>query len=137
MTTEVKTYKLQIDADPRLTAGAGGLARFLGEAAGLTSEAAAQLQESVVATCEEGFRNSGDQAAHLTLKFSLYTDRIEVAVAHAGSLEPAIGLDRIAGFAAHVGSGAMSGVDRVQYETKEGTAVTRLTKYLRPAPRMA
>jgi hypothetical protein len=67
-----------------------------------------------------------------------YPDRIEVAVAHEGDSAPAVGLDRIAGFADQLGnSSALGGIDRVQYETHEGMAVTRLTKYLGRVPRIA
>lgn len=137
MTAECKTYRLRIDADPRLAAAAGGLARFLAEWAGLASEATAELQKSVVAACNEAFENLGGDHGHLTLTFAWYADRIEVAVAQAGDA-PAVGLDRIAGFAEQIGNtAALSGIDRVQYEAKDGLAITRLTKYLRPAPRMA
>jgi hypothetical protein len=48
-----------------------------------------------------------------------------------------VGLDAIAGFAAQVGGAGslqaiFSGFDRVQYETHDGEAVTRLTKYIGP-----
>lgn len=134
MITDCKTYRLRIDADPRLAAGAGGLARFLAEAAGLTCEAAQELQKSVVAACHEAVENLDGAHGHLNLTFAWYADRIEVAVAQEGEA-PAVGLDRIAGFAEQFGiTAALSGIDRVQYETKDGTAITRLTKYLRPAP---
>jgi len=134
VTADSKIYRLQIDADPRFAAGAGGLARFLGDTAGLQEAAAKELQKSVVAACHEAFENLAGAPGHLTLTFAWYVDRIEVAVAQAGEA-PAVGLDRIAGFAEQLGStAALSGIDRVQYETKDGTAITRLTKYLRPAP---
>jgi hypothetical protein len=137
VTAECKIYRLRIDADPRLAAAAGGLARFLAEAAGLASDAVAELQKSVVAACNEAFENLDGEHAHLNLTFAWYADRIEVAVAQEGEA-PAVGLDRIAGFAEQLGStAALSGIDRVQYEAKDGMAITRLTKYLRPAPRMA
>ncbi len=42
-------------------------------------------------------------------------------MAHEGDAEPAVGLDRIAGFATHIGTpGGLSGVDRVQYESQAG-----------------
>ncbi len=60
-----------------------------------------------------------------------YPDRIEIAIAHEGDAAPAIGLDRIAGFATQIGAaGGLGGVDRVQYEARGGLAITRLTKYL-------
>jgi hypothetical protein len=138
VSAEAKGIELQIDADARLAAAAGGAARFFAEAAGLTSEEAADLQKSIVAACEEAFEHLSGEHPHLTVTLTRYRDRIEVAMAHEGSAEPAVGLDRIAGFASHVGgSGGLGGVDRVQYEAHDGLAVTRLTKYLGHAPHIA
>ena len=136
--TDCKIYRLQIDPDPRLAAAAGGVARFLADAAGLTTEAAGELQRSIIAACKEAFEDLRGEHPHLTVTFLQYADRIEVAVAHQGGAAPALGLDRIAGFADQLGSTtALSGIDRVQYEARDGWAITRFTKYLGHAPRMA
>jgi hypothetical protein len=135
---ESKGIELQIDADARLAAAAGGAARFFGESAGLPSEELADLQKSIVAACQEAFEHLTGEHPHLTVTLIRYPDRIEVAMAHKGSGEPAVGLDRIAGFASQLGSsGGLGGVDRVQYEAHDGFAVTRLTKYLGHAPHIA
>jgi hypothetical protein len=61
---------------------------------------------------------------------------MEVALSHAGEDSPAFGLDTIAGLAVHTGGKpgselVFAGIDRVQYETRNGESVTRLTKYIR------
>jgi len=138
VSAEIKGIQLQIDADVRLAAAAGGAARFFGESAGLTSEEIAELQKSIVAACEEAFEHMRGEHPHLTVTLARFPDRIEVAMSHEGSAEPAVGLDRIAGFARQLGgSGGLGGVDRVQYETRDGLAVTRLTKYLGHTPHIA
>jgi hypothetical protein len=138
VSAESKSVQLQIDADPRLAAAVGGAARFVGEAAGLASDEAADLQKSIVAACEEAFEHLTGEHPHLTVTLTRYADRIEVAMAHEGAAEPAVGLDRIAGFAGQLeGSGGLGGVDRVQYETHDGMAVTRLTKYFGRASHIA
>jgi hypothetical protein len=135
---ESKGIELQIDADARLAAAAGGAARYFAEAAGLSSEEAAELQKSIVAACQEAFEHLIGDQPHLTVTLKRYPDRIEVSMAHEGGAEPAVGLDRIAGFATQVGaSGGMGGVDRVQYEAQDGKAITRLTKYLGHTPHIA
>jgi hypothetical protein len=135
---ESKSIQLQIDPDPRLAAAAGGAARYFAESAGLLNGEVAELQKSVVAACQEAFGHLTGERAHLTVTLSLYPDRIEVSMAHEGGAEPAVGLDRIAGFAGQLGaSGGLGGVDRVQYETRGGLSVTRLTKYLGRAPHIA
>jgi hypothetical protein len=138
VSAEAKSIQLQIDADPRLAAAVGGAVRFLADAAGLTSDEATDLQKSVVTACEESFEHLAGERPHLTVTLTRYSDRIEVAMAHEGAAEPAVGLDRIAGFAGQLeGSGGLGGVDRVQYEAHDGMAVTRLTKYFGRAPHIA
>jgi|HubBroStandDraft_6_1064221.scaffolds.fasta_scaffold49356_2 hypothetical protein len=135
VSAEAQCIELQIDADPRLAAGAGGAARFLAEAAGLANEEASELQKSIVAACEESFEHLAGDHPHLTVTFARYADRLEIEIAHAGNGAPAVGLDRIAGFVGQLGgSGGLGGVDRVQYEARDGLAITRLTKYLGPGP---
>ena len=135
MATEPNRLLLQIDADARLAAAAGGVARFLADAAGLENSAIAQLQSTVVAACAEAFEHLAPHQPHLEVTFERYSDRIEVSLTHEGDASPAVGLDAIAGFAARSSGGAsrpgpFAGVDRVQYETHGAEIVTRLTKYL-------
>jgi hypothetical protein len=135
VTAEFKSIELQIDPDARLAAAAGGAARYFAEAAGLTSDEAAELQKSITAACQEAFEHLTEDHPQLTVKLTRYPDRIEIATAHEGNGAPALGLDRIAGFADQLGaSGGLGGVDRVQYETRNGWAITRLTKYLSRRP---
>ena len=132
-----KAIELQIDPDARLAAAAGGAARHIAEAAGLGDNAATELQKSIVAACLESFEHFSGEPQHLKVTITRFPDRIEVALAHRGGTAPAVGLDRIAGLADQLGaSGGLGGVDRVQYETRDGLVVTRLTKYLGPGPQM-
>jgi hypothetical protein len=132
---------MQIDADARLAAGAGGVIRFIADAAGLEGSAVTQLQTTVIAACTETFEHMSRKHPHLGIDFTRFADRIEIALAHEGEdAAPAIGLDTIAGFSPQANpgsheSGAFAGVDRVQYETHGKEAVTRLTKYLGNAGR--
>jgi len=144
--TEPAIFRLRIDADARLAAAAGGAARYLADAAGLESDASVQLQSTVVRACIESFEQLKDSRtedsrikelpARLEVTLMGFPDRIEVALSSRGKFAPAFGLDAIAGFArpASPEEGAPSvleGVDRVQYETRDGASVTRLTKYFR------
>jgi hypothetical protein len=126
---------MQIDADARLAAAAGGAARYFGDAAGLEDDAITHLQAAIVSACVEAFEHLTKEHPHLDVSFARLADRIEVALSHEGEGGPALGLDTIAGFAAsgdkNSGSSAvLDGVDRVQYETRGGVTVTRLTKYV-------
>lgn len=136
--TEPKTFRLLLDADARLAAAAGGVGRYLADAAGLESAAAARLQSAVIAACSEVFKHLSAAHPQLEVTFTRFSDRMEVVLCHLGEDSPAIGLDSIAGFASRIGdAGSMrdvfAGFDRVQYETHDGEGVTRLTKYIDPA----
>jgi hypothetical protein len=131
--TESKSIRLQIDADPRLAAAVGGAVRYLADAAGMENDATAQLQAAVIAACVESFEHLSDSHPHLDVTLTRLSDRMEVALAHEGDTAPAVGLDTIAKSVSQPGGasgGLLSGVDRIQYETKGNVAVTRLTKYI-------
>jgi hypothetical protein len=133
--TEPQTFRLLLDADTRLAAAAGGVVRYLADVAGLENDAIARLQSAVIAACSEAFEHLTADHPRLEITFTRLSDRMEVALSHRGEGSPAVGLDTIAGFASRLGgTGSDPGVfavfDRVQYETHDGEAVTRLTKYI-------
>jgi len=132
---ELKSFLLHIEADARLAAAAGGVVRYLADAAGFESDAIARLQSAVIAACSEAFEHLTADHPQLQVTFTRFSDRMEVALSHQGEDSPALGIDTIAGFAAQVGGTGsiqvvLAGFDRVQYETHGGEAVTRLTKYI-------
>jgi anti-sigma regulatory factor (Ser/Thr protein kinase) len=132
--TEPKNLHMCIDADARLAAAAGGVARFLADAAGLEGEAVARLQSAVIEACVEAFEHLAGNHPHLEIDFARLSDRLEVSLSHEDT-GPAIGMHTITGFASKQvdgteNSGALAGVDRVQHETHGKEIVTRLTKYL-------
>ena len=135
MATELQSLLLHIEADPRLAAAAGGVVRYLADAAGFENDAIARLQLAVIAACSEAFEHLSADHPQLQITFTRFSDRMEVALSHLGEDSPAVGLDTIAGFAAQVGGTGsiqvvLAGFDRIQYETHGGEAVTRLTKYI-------
>ena len=135
MATELQSLLLLIEADARLAAAAGGVVRYLADAAGFQNDAIARLQSAVVAACLEAFEHLSADHPQLQITFTRFSDRMEVALSHLGEDSPAVGLDTIAGFTAQAGgTGSMqvvlAGFDRIQYETHGGEAVTRLTKYI-------
>ena len=133
--TELKNLHMCIDADARLAAAAGGVARFLADAAGLEGDAVARLQSAVIEACLEAFEHLAGKHPHLEIDFSRFSDRLEVSLSHEDA-SPAIGMHTITGFAANKleqpgDSVTLTGVDRVQHETHGNEIVTRLTKYFR------
>jgi hypothetical protein len=132
--TEPIRLHLHLDPDTRLAAAAGAAARHLADAGGLKNDAVRQLQTAIVTACQEAFEHMTVYQSHLEVTLTRFTDRIEIALAHTGGTAPAVGLDAIAGFAPKLAEnestrGLFAGIDRVQYETQGGKAVTRLTKY--------
>ena len=132
---------MRIEADPRLAAAAGGAARYFADAAGLEGPAIAGWQTAIVAACNEAFAQLTREHPRLDVSFTRLADRLEVALSREGETAPAIGLDSLIGSApqrddalgrTRSGSPVLRGVDRVQYESKDGTAVIRLTKYIAP-----
>lgn len=81
---------MQIDADARLAAAAGGAARYLADAAGLQDEAISQLQSATVAACQEAFKHLTPEHPRLEVILTRFADRIEVALAQEGDTEPPV-----------------------------------------------
>jgi hypothetical protein len=109
----------------------------LADAAGLEDDAITQLQGAIVAACNGAFEHLTVEHPHLEVTLMRFPDRIEVALAHEGEPFPAIGLDTLVGANMPTNTpggtaAVLGGVDRVQYETRGGLAVTRLTKYITP-----
>jgi hypothetical protein len=128
MATELKNLHLLIDADMRLAAAAGGVARHLADATSLENAAVTRLQSAVIAACKEAFKHLTLQHPHLEINFARFPDRIEVVLSYEGEAAPAAGVETIAGPDGR-SPAALAGVDRVQYETHGGEIVARLTKY--------
>lgn len=74
VSADSRAYRLEIDADARFAAAAGGVARFVAEAAGLSSEAAGDLQKSVVMICVEALENLSGGHSHLTVTVEQFPD---------------------------------------------------------------
>lgn len=126
VSAELKRVQIQIDADPRLAAGAGGAARYFAESAGIEGSAATEFQTATVHVCEQAFANMTSDEAHLEVLFLQFDDRVEVALSQEGDAEPAVSLQSLLGPKPSV----MQGVDRVQFEHIGGASVTRLTKFI-------
>lgn len=126
MSTDSRHIEIKLDADPRFAAAAAGGARYLGEASGLSPDDAGKLQAAILFACEETFGQLDLKHLQVLVALDQYPDRIEVVIAyHADG--PSIGLHTLLSAA-----NPMQGVDRIQYETKSDSSITRLTKFLAP-----
>ena len=134
--TEFKSICLQIDADARLAAAAGGAARYFGDLAGLENDAIAHLQAATVASCVDAFAHLTPRHPYLDVTLTRLADRIEIALSYEGEGNSARGPNpkaRLAGGS----SPKIKGIDSVRHEIRGTLAVTLLTKYVAPrnAPR--
>ncbi|HYK39181.1 MAG TPA: hypothetical protein VEU98_04110 [Candidatus Eremiobacteraceae bacterium] len=127
MSTDSKHIEIKLDADPRFAAAAAGGARYLGEASGLTAEAASKLQAAILFACEEVFGQVDALHACVEVALNQFPDRIEVQIIHSANV-PSVGLHTLLG----EGKNSIDGVDRIQYEQNSGSSVTKLTKFLSP-----
>lgn len=118
METDAKTFKVQLDADPRFAAAVGGVARYLADSAGMENDAIAQLQAAVVTAANDAFKLLTPANPHLTATISKLPDRLEVVLSCECNSKPT------------QASQSLGGVDQVQHETKGNLGIIRLTKFI-------
>ena len=110
---------MQLDADTRLCAAAGGVGRYFADAAGLANSAVSSLQSAIVAVCNRELERIKDSTQRLAVILTRTPDRIEVVMKR-----------RAIGDSGKEEQGTIPGVDRVQHETQAEMEITRLTKYV-------
>jgi len=82
--TDSKRIKLQLDADPRFAAAAGGAVRYLAEASGMSEEVCREFQSETVTACLNAFESVA-VVTHV-VEFVRSENRLEVVVdSNAGS----------------------------------------------------
>jgi hypothetical protein len=119
--TETQRIAMQLDADRRLAAAAGGVGRYFADAAGLASNVVSDLQSAIVGVCNREIAHLHPPSERLQVTLTRSADRIEVVVSrHAGdgsgtNPEP---------------QGKLAGVDSVQVERQVDVVRTRLTKFV-------
>jgi hypothetical protein len=123
MTVPADTQKisLQLDADDRLAAAVGGVARYFADAAGLENAAVLEWQAAVIAACKREFAEFSGGNARLEATLLRAPDRVEVALTR-----------RPAQFGENKSEehGTVPGVDKVHRETRADAVITRLTKFV-------
>jgi hypothetical protein len=116
--TYPQTILLQMDADVRLAAAAGGVARYFADNAGLANEAILNLQESVMLACKHCFHcHSSATSCEITLL--RYEDRLEIDLAVPGKETTEEQQELM-----------LPGVDEVHREFLGNSARMRLIKFL-------
>ncbi len=117
---------MQLDADRRLCAAAGGAGRYFADAAGLANSAVSGLQSAIVAVCNREIeRHQGIQGNVWTSTVTRTPDRIAVVMRRRATENGSSAKDSDL-----QEQGIINGVDQVQHETQAEMAITRLTKYV-------
>jgi hypothetical protein len=116
--TYPQTILLQMDADVRLAAAAGGAARYFADNAGMENEAILNLQAAVMSACRHCFHchSSATSCEIILLRFE---DRLEIDLSFPGKESPEGKQKPI-----------LPGVDEVHCEFFEDSARLRLIKFL-------
>jgi hypothetical protein len=116
--TYPQTILLQMDADVRLAAAAGGVARYFADNAGLANEAILDLQQSVMLACKHCF-HCHSSAASCEITLLRYEDRLEIDLAVPATERPKEKQELM-----------FPGIDEVHCEFLENSARMRLVKFL-------
>ena len=129
--------RLVLDRDPLLALGAGFAVGFCARRGGLSEQASADVKVAAEEAIRDTFELLSDGQQKLTVEVQGFDDRVEVSLEHQGEALPTAGLDTFllggpANAAGKVaGLSLMTRVDRVLYDTKNGTSRTTLVKYLK------
>lgn len=83
MATHTQRIVLQMDADERLAAAAGGAARYMADSAGLENTEILALQAAVVAACKHCFA-CHSAAKNCDIALQRLTDRIQIELSFRG-----------------------------------------------------
>jgi hypothetical protein len=127
VTADPKKIHIQLDADARLAAGAGGAVRFIAESAGLESKEAGEFQGAAVAVFETALSHVTPTHPHVDVYVVQFNDRLEVTLSQEGNATSR----SMEAFGPRSGS-APRGVDEIKYGHEGNVSITRLTKYLTP-----
>jgi len=111
---------MQLDADKRLCAAAGGAGRYFADAAGLANDDVSGLQSAILEVCNREVERIGS-SQRLDVTVTRTADRIEVVVIRRAT--DGSGNDSEE-------QGMIAGIDRVQHEIRAEMAITRLTKFV-------
>jgi hypothetical protein len=118
---ETQKIAMQLDADTRLCAAAGGAGRYFADAAGLANSAVSGLQSAIVTMCNREIERIKGSTQRLAVTLTRTPDRIEVVMKRRAMDASSKDSEE---------QGMIAGVDRVQHETQAEMAITRLTKYV-------
>src|ERR1019366_4088793 len=138
-TTDSAHIVFHLDRDPRLVAAICSAVHYEAVRVGLDAGGCDALGKASEDVCREALLQLTDADGGLEITIDTFADRIEISIHHRGQLIPAVGLETFTPAIAQDGeSGGLNGmellerVDRVMFNSEDGTARTTLVKFLQP-----
>ena len=127
---------MKITGDPRLVGAVTAAVEHFAQGAEMGEALQKQLMAAAEQACLETFSRLDTEGTPIEVTIDLFSDRLEIAFAHASSEGPALGLDSFLSMDENSGPshGAMlmTLVDRVLYDSAGGQSTMRLVKYVSP-----
>ena len=118
--------------------GVGGAVAHYADRAGLNEAARDSLVSALEDFCRETLPLLGSNGGRLTVAIEEFEDRIEIVVEHHGLARPSAGMDTFlsgngsSSDARLLGIRLLRNVDRVEYDSRNGSVRTTLVKFLHP-----
>ncbi|HTV60252.1 MAG TPA: hypothetical protein VMJ93_15375 [Verrucomicrobiae bacterium] len=134
MSVETSRAELTVPKDKRLFGALAAVIFHAGQRTGLDEAAQGALSEAAMQACDQALELAVGEAGEepkVNVTVENFDDRVEVTVEHHGAADPAAGLDTFVAGGEGKSASALqgTGVDRVQYEARDGWSRTRLIKY--------
>jgi anti-sigma regulatory factor (Ser/Thr protein kinase) len=135
MTREHSRTTIQLSCHEQMVPGVGGAVAHYADRVGLTEAARDSLVSALEEFCRETLPLLGSNGGRLTVAIEEFEDRIEIVVEHNGLARPSAGMDTfLAGNGSSdsrlLGIRLLRNVDRVEYDSQNGSVRTTLVKYL-------
>ena len=129
---------LHLSRDDRLIVAVGGAVAHFAERVGLDQEACNLLTSALEELCRQTLPllNGNGEADGLNVAVEDFDDRLQISVEHRGQPQPSVGVESFIAECARESKQRITGVhlmrtvDRIEYDTRDGSIRTTLVKYL-------
>ena len=127
---------LHLSRDDRLIAAVGGAVAHFAERVGMDDAARNLLTGALEDLCRQTLPLLNGQGDGLDVAIEDFDDRLQISVEHRGKAQPSVGVESFIAECAResnqrvTGVHLMRSVDRIEYDTSNGSIRTTLVKYL-------
>jgi hypothetical protein len=127
---------LHLSQDDRLISAVGAAVAHFAERVGMDDSACNLLTEALEDLCRQTFPLLNGNGDGLDVAIEDFDDRLQISVEHRGKAQPSVGVESFIAECAResnqrvTGVHLMRSVDRIEYDTSNGSIRTTLVKYL-------